>query len=667
MKRTDCDGERLCEYLDGELSAEQRALVEAHLRECAACREELVALRRAAAAVRALPRAAAPATLREEIRRAVAGAEEEGATGEGEVVSLAQERVARRRYFQTAAASVAAFLAAGVIAYLFTPSFVGRVEKVAGRARETPLLKDSTKKTARSHRRAGAAREKAVVPESDRKATASKEAGGRRRLAGEQPPTAKKAPRESQAAGRSPTDAARNVGREIRKTRETTALPASAPLTPPPPHAADGAVAPSKPAGGKEIKAINGGNRFVATQDEGRLTPVLEGEAAKTPPASRVAAKAAAAAARSADKRKLRPAEEERRPARHATVKTRRRRRAAATMPEKFRFRSRRPRRDADSIILLAAVYGGKLYPTAPVAAVAAPAAPAAPAGKTARIRRRGKEEAAVLWSNSGKKEKKKALAADFAPVAAPAKKEGGEWERNKQQGRIAAEADDKPRERTARVRASEQPKLPKNELVEVAEGLRRKGLESPKKPFVARRERTAKKAPGNAVATHGSVAEKSDRKAKRQALYRGGKGGEVDKDAVKKPAAFATPSRTVRRLRLLMPRAKAAKFMARLRALQDEALLGKVMKSEEGGEKERPAVALRREALDINESAKARQKKKAPPFQERFSGGETGTLKTVKTKEIGKEKESEEAHTDKKRLRAAEWVQIEITIIEER
>src|SRR5687767_124213 len=47
--------ERLSEYLDGELSAADRAAVDAHLAACDVCREDLEALRAVTARARALP------------------------------------------------------------------------------------------------------------------------------------------------------------------------------------------------------------------------------------------------------------------------------------------------------------------------------------------------------------------------------------------------------------------------------------------------------------------------------------------------------------------------------------------------------------------------------------------------------------------------------------
>ncbi|HEX2040182.1 MAG TPA: zf-HC2 domain-containing protein [Acidimicrobiales bacterium] len=48
-------GDAISALLDGELSAEEEAVVRAHLDECAACREELAAVERVRRLVRGLP------------------------------------------------------------------------------------------------------------------------------------------------------------------------------------------------------------------------------------------------------------------------------------------------------------------------------------------------------------------------------------------------------------------------------------------------------------------------------------------------------------------------------------------------------------------------------------------------------------------------------------
>lgn len=58
----------LSAYLDGELTAPQHAAVEAHLANCAACRQVLTELREVAQCVSRLPRAKAPAALADELR-----------------------------------------------------------------------------------------------------------------------------------------------------------------------------------------------------------------------------------------------------------------------------------------------------------------------------------------------------------------------------------------------------------------------------------------------------------------------------------------------------------------------------------------------------------------------------------------------------------------------
>ncbi len=52
--------ELLSAYIDGELSPQEKTLVEGHLRECAECRRELETLRRTVAILRAAPRPALP-------------------------------------------------------------------------------------------------------------------------------------------------------------------------------------------------------------------------------------------------------------------------------------------------------------------------------------------------------------------------------------------------------------------------------------------------------------------------------------------------------------------------------------------------------------------------------------------------------------------------------
>ena len=58
----------LCEYLDGELSAQDAQRVELHLKGCAACQAEAARLNEAISAVKALPRRAAPASILTKVR-----------------------------------------------------------------------------------------------------------------------------------------------------------------------------------------------------------------------------------------------------------------------------------------------------------------------------------------------------------------------------------------------------------------------------------------------------------------------------------------------------------------------------------------------------------------------------------------------------------------------
>jgi anti-sigma factor RsiW len=64
-----CDPERVTGYVDGELDATERAVIEAHLLGCSVCREQAEAERALRRSVRALPAPEPPAQLEPRIRR----------------------------------------------------------------------------------------------------------------------------------------------------------------------------------------------------------------------------------------------------------------------------------------------------------------------------------------------------------------------------------------------------------------------------------------------------------------------------------------------------------------------------------------------------------------------------------------------------------------------
>ncbi|MCW8132588.1 MAG: zf-HC2 domain-containing protein, partial [Planctomycetota bacterium] len=110
--------ENLCEWLDHELPAELRAGVDAHLRQCEACRAELELLRAASGAVHALPALKAPASLlpkiREEIKKEAA-ASADAPTPAIRAGEAFQRKAARP--WTRGLVSLAAFLAMGVLVY----------------------------------------------------------------------------------------------------------------------------------------------------------------------------------------------------------------------------------------------------------------------------------------------------------------------------------------------------------------------------------------------------------------------------------------------------------------------------------------------------------------------------------------------------------------------
>lgn len=94
--------ELLAEYVDGSLSDQDRAVVEAHLESCARCRDEVALSRGGVSAIRSLPEVPAPSDLGHSIEQARA-ASPIGATGAS---------FAARRYRFLAVAAAAAVVAA---------------------------------------------------------------------------------------------------------------------------------------------------------------------------------------------------------------------------------------------------------------------------------------------------------------------------------------------------------------------------------------------------------------------------------------------------------------------------------------------------------------------------------------------------------------------------
>ncbi|MBE3590023.1 MAG: DUF4349 domain-containing protein [Firmicutes bacterium] len=89
------DRSQLSAYLDQELTAEERAAVEAHLAACAECREEFASLGRVVQALRGLPEAQPPEGFREALRaRLLAAAGAVAAAGDGAAPGAAAGAVA---------------------------------------------------------------------------------------------------------------------------------------------------------------------------------------------------------------------------------------------------------------------------------------------------------------------------------------------------------------------------------------------------------------------------------------------------------------------------------------------------------------------------------------------------------------------------------------------
>ncbi len=101
---SDVWSERLSEYLDGELAPDRRAALEAHLRDCPACRQELEALRRTTARLEAAPDREPEKDLWPEIHRAL------------ELEPRSEPSPASRHRWRAAIAAGLAVLAIGAVA-----------------------------------------------------------------------------------------------------------------------------------------------------------------------------------------------------------------------------------------------------------------------------------------------------------------------------------------------------------------------------------------------------------------------------------------------------------------------------------------------------------------------------------------------------------------------
>lgn len=126
MDRCEQIQESLSELLDGELPAEQRDAVEAHLRDCADCREEYDLLREAVGVVSSLPRHQAPPSILDAVRKEI-----QADTGSGRarnVVAASFRPRPQERSWRKGLISIAATLMVGVLVVLAVNPPLGDTE-----------------------------------------------------------------------------------------------------------------------------------------------------------------------------------------------------------------------------------------------------------------------------------------------------------------------------------------------------------------------------------------------------------------------------------------------------------------------------------------------------------------------------------------------------------
>jgi hypothetical protein len=115
---------QLNEYVDGTLAARDRASVEAHLAECAVCRDAVAELRRLVAGAAALPKSIEPAR---DLWSGIVGRIGKGERGKG-------KRWWRERAFQRGALAAAAVLVIALGLYRLWPPFAALYRPARGGA-----------------------------------------------------------------------------------------------------------------------------------------------------------------------------------------------------------------------------------------------------------------------------------------------------------------------------------------------------------------------------------------------------------------------------------------------------------------------------------------------------------------------------------------------------
>jgi len=117
----------LSAYLDGEIAAAERGSVEAHVKDCAVCREALKDLEMVRRALADLPKLKAPAALASRVRHGLSHTTSAPQT----VATLSFETPRRHSIWRPALIAAAAVVMAGVILFLLLPSAARQEKQVA--------------------------------------------------------------------------------------------------------------------------------------------------------------------------------------------------------------------------------------------------------------------------------------------------------------------------------------------------------------------------------------------------------------------------------------------------------------------------------------------------------------------------------------------------------
>lgn len=147
MTRCDEIQAELSAYLDGEVPADERAVLDSHLRDCSNCRALLTELDEIRRTISTLPKLQAPATLAARIRQEVAAVDREtSAESAASLTPVERLVVVRRSFWMPTAFALAALIMLSVMVFLVLPRLAENQNTVATAPVPPPVPQEKPQK-----------------------------------------------------------------------------------------------------------------------------------------------------------------------------------------------------------------------------------------------------------------------------------------------------------------------------------------------------------------------------------------------------------------------------------------------------------------------------------------------------------------------------------------